>query len=208
MSCTEFAHRAPAATGSAKPRQHGKGKPLARQRLGETVMAASRTKTFLGARCHRIAGSEPWSRPATPFTIASHLLSDPRRPVHRRWRCGGCDGSPTSWPRRRLPCRGSRGTALGRAGHVRSRCRRAAGYQRAARFPDHGKGQLISPRCEPRRSDRTVTGCYRQGADSRASRGTSRGPGAASTECILRFLCVRPCFLCCLCAQGGEAWPW
>jgi len=46
-------------------------------------------------------------------------------------------------------------------------------------------------------------GAWCEGRMRLVDRGTSRGPGALHTGCILCFLSVRPCHQCRQCAQGG-----
>ena len=41
-----------------------------------------------------------------------------------------------------------------------------------------------------------------------ADRGTSRGPGAVRTGCLLCFLSIPVCQGCRQYGKGGEAWPW
>jgi len=41
-----------------------------------------------------------------------------------------------------------------------------------------------------------------------AGRGTSPGPGASHTGCILCLLSIPVCHWCRQCSQGGVAWQW
>jgi len=82
VSWAKFAPRARESAGRTKPGSTGRGNPWLGGAVGEAVMAASRTKTFLGARYHRIARRRGKQRALvaagnTLLTIAWHLLSDP-----------------------------------------------------------------------------------------------------------------------------------
>ena len=55
VSWAKFAPRARQSAGRAKPGTTGKGNPWIGGTLGEAVIGAARTKTFLGSRYHRLA---------------------------------------------------------------------------------------------------------------------------------------------------------
>src|SRR5256886_12205651 len=68
--------------GKSKPGSTGKGNPWLGGALGEAVIGAARTKTFLGARYHRLARRRGKRRALVAvgnsiLTIAHRLLSDP-----------------------------------------------------------------------------------------------------------------------------------
>jgi len=70
VSWANFAPTARQSAGKTKPGATGKGNPWLGGALGEAVIGAARTKTFLGARYHgspvAAENGEPWSRSATP----------------------------------------------------------------------------------------------------------------------------------------------
>jgi transposase len=55
VSWAKFAPKAGQSAGKNKPGTTGKGNPWIAGTLGEAVMGAARTKTFLGSRYHRLA---------------------------------------------------------------------------------------------------------------------------------------------------------
>ena len=82
VSWAKFAPRARQSAGKSKPGTTGKGNPWIAGTLGEAGMGASRTKTFLGSRYHRLARRRGKQRALVAIgnsilTIAWHLLSDP-----------------------------------------------------------------------------------------------------------------------------------
>ncbi|HEX5297857.1 MAG TPA: IS110 family transposase [Streptosporangiaceae bacterium] len=82
VSWARFAPRARQSAGKAKPGTTGKGSPWIAGALGEAVMGAARTKTFLGARYHRLARRRGKQRAIVAtgrsiLVIAYQLLSDP-----------------------------------------------------------------------------------------------------------------------------------
>jgi transposase len=82
VSWARFAPRARQSAGKAKPGTTGKGSPWIAGALGEAVMGAARTKTFLGSRYHRLARRRGKQRAIVAtgrsiLVIACRLLSDP-----------------------------------------------------------------------------------------------------------------------------------
>jgi transposase len=82
VSWAKYAPRARQPAGKAKPGTTGKGNPWIAGTLGEAGMGAARTKTFLGARYHRLARRRGKQRALVAagnsiLTITYHLLSDP-----------------------------------------------------------------------------------------------------------------------------------
>ena len=82
VSWAKFAPRARQSAGKAKPGTTGKGSPWIGGTLGEAVIGAARTKTFLGSRYHRLARKRGKQRAIVAtgrsiLVIAYHLLSDP-----------------------------------------------------------------------------------------------------------------------------------
>ena len=82
VSWAKFAPRARQSAGRAKPGTTGKGNPWIGGTLGEAVIGAARTKTFLGSRYHRLARRRGKRRALVAvgnslLVIAYHLLSDP-----------------------------------------------------------------------------------------------------------------------------------
>ena len=82
VSWAKFAPRARQSAGKAKPGTTGKGSPWIAGTLGEAVIGAARTKTFLGSRYHRLARKRGKQRAIVAtgrsiLVIAYHLLSDP-----------------------------------------------------------------------------------------------------------------------------------
>jgi transposase len=82
VSWAKFAPRARQSAGKAKPGTTGKGSPWIAGTLGEAVIGAARTKTFLGSRYHRLARKRGKRRAIVAtgrsiLVIAYHLLSDP-----------------------------------------------------------------------------------------------------------------------------------
>jgi hypothetical protein len=82
VSWAKFAPTARQSAGKSKPGSTGKSNPWLGGALGEAVIGAARTKTFLGARYHRLARRR--GQPRAPVavgnsipTIAHRLLSDP-----------------------------------------------------------------------------------------------------------------------------------
>ena len=72
---------APGSRRQSKPGTTGKGNPWLASTLGEAALGASRTKTFLGSRSHRLARRGKQRAPVAAgnslLVIAWHLLSDP-----------------------------------------------------------------------------------------------------------------------------------
>jgi transposase len=82
VSWARFAPRARQSAGKSKPGSTGKGNPWIGGTLGEAGIGAARTKTFLGARYHRLARRRGKQRALVAvgnsiLVIAWHLLSDP-----------------------------------------------------------------------------------------------------------------------------------
>jgi transposase len=82
VSWARFAPWARQSAGKAKPGTTGKGSPWIAGALGEAVMGAARTKTFLGSRYHRLARRRGKQRAIVAtgrsiLVIACQLLSDP-----------------------------------------------------------------------------------------------------------------------------------
>jgi transposase len=82
VSWARFAPKARQSAGKSKPGATGKGSPWIAGTLGEAVTGAARTKTFLGARYHRIARRRGKQRAIVAvgnslLVIIWHLLSDP-----------------------------------------------------------------------------------------------------------------------------------
>ena len=82
VSWAKFAPAARQSAGKSKPGSTGKGNPRLGGALGEAVIGAARTKTFLGARYHRLARRRGKRRALVAvgnsiLTIAYRLLSDP-----------------------------------------------------------------------------------------------------------------------------------
>jgi transposase len=82
VSWAKFAPQARESAGRGKPAATGRGSPWMGGILGEAVAGAARTKTFLGARYHRLARRRGKRRAIVAvgnsiLTIAWHLLSDP-----------------------------------------------------------------------------------------------------------------------------------
>jgi transposase len=82
VSWAKFAPRARQSAGKHKPGSTGKGSPWIAGTLGEAVIGAARTKTFLGSRYHRLARRRGKQRALVAvgnsiLVIAWHLLSDP-----------------------------------------------------------------------------------------------------------------------------------
>ena len=82
VSWAKFAPQARQSAGKTKPGVTGKGNPWLGGTLGEAAAGAARTKTFLGARYHRIARRRGKQRAVVALgnsilVIAWHLLSDP-----------------------------------------------------------------------------------------------------------------------------------
>ena len=82
VSWARFAPRARQSAGKAKPGTTGKGSPWVAGMLGEAVLGAGRTKTFLGSRYHRLARKRGKQRAIVAtgrslLVIAYHLLSEP-----------------------------------------------------------------------------------------------------------------------------------
>ncbi len=82
VSWAKFAPRARQSAGKSKPGTTGKGNPWIGGTLGEAGIGAARTKTFLGARYHRLARRRGKQRALVAvgnsiLVIAWHLLSDP-----------------------------------------------------------------------------------------------------------------------------------
>jgi transposase len=81
-SWAKFAPQARQSAGKAKPGTTGKGSPWIAGTLGEAVIGAARTKTFLGSRYHRLARKRGKQRAIVAtgrsiLVIAYQLLSDP-----------------------------------------------------------------------------------------------------------------------------------
>jgi transposase len=82
VSWARYAPKAKQSAGRSKPGTTGKGNPWIASTLGEAGIGASRTKTFLGSRYHRLARRRGKQRALVAvgnsiLTIAWHLLSDP-----------------------------------------------------------------------------------------------------------------------------------
>ena len=82
VSWAKFAPRTRQSAGKSKPGTTGKGNPWIGGTLGEATIGAARTKTFLGARYHRLARRRGKQRALVAvgnslLVIAWHLLSDP-----------------------------------------------------------------------------------------------------------------------------------
>jgi transposase len=82
VSWAKYAPKAKQSAGRNKPGTTGKGNPWIASTLGEAAMGASRTKTFLGSRYHRLARRRGKQRALVAvgnslLVIAWHLLSDP-----------------------------------------------------------------------------------------------------------------------------------
>jgi transposase len=82
VSWAKYAPRARQSAGKNKPGTTGKGNPWLASALGEAGIGAARTKTFVGARYHRLARRRGKQRALvavgnTILVIAWHLLSDP-----------------------------------------------------------------------------------------------------------------------------------
>ena len=78
----DFSPQAKQSAGRGKPGTTGKGNPWLAGTLGEAALGASRTKTFLGSRYHRLARRRGKQRALVAvgnslLVIAWHLLSDP-----------------------------------------------------------------------------------------------------------------------------------
>jgi transposase len=74
VSWAKYAPKARQSAGKSKPGTTGKGNPWLAATLGEAAMSASRTKTFLGSRYHRLALNSPAALVSAPGT---YQLSDP-----------------------------------------------------------------------------------------------------------------------------------
>jgi transposase len=82
VSWAKYAPRARQSAGKNKPGSTGKGNPWIAGTLGEAGIGAARTKTFLGARYHRLARRRGKQRALVAvgnsiLVIAWHLLSNP-----------------------------------------------------------------------------------------------------------------------------------
>jgi len=82
VSWAKFAPTARQSAGKSKPGATGKGNPWLGGALGEAVVGAAKTKTFLGARYHRLARRRGKRRALVAvgnsiLVIAHRLLSDP-----------------------------------------------------------------------------------------------------------------------------------
>jgi transposase len=82
VSWAKFAPRARQSAGKNKPGSTGKGNPWIAGTLGEAAIGATRTKTFLASRYHRLARRRGKQRALVAIgnsllVIAYHLLSDP-----------------------------------------------------------------------------------------------------------------------------------
>ena len=82
VSWAKFAPTARQSAGKSKPGSTGKGNPWLGGALGEAVIGAAKTKTFLGARYHRLARRRGKRRALVAvgnsiLIIARRLLSDP-----------------------------------------------------------------------------------------------------------------------------------
>jgi transposase len=82
VSWAKYAPRARQSAGKSKPGSTGKGSPWLAGTLGEAGIGAARTKTFLGARYHRLARRRGKQRALVAIgnsilVITWHLLSDP-----------------------------------------------------------------------------------------------------------------------------------
>ena len=82
VSWAKYAPKARQSAGKSKPGTTGKGNPWLASTLGEAGIGASRTKTFLGSRYHRLARRRGKQRALVAvgnslLVITWHLLSDP-----------------------------------------------------------------------------------------------------------------------------------
>ena len=82
VSWAKYAPKAKQSAGRSKPGTTGNGNPWIASALGEAGIDASRTKTFLESRYHRLARRRGKQRALVAvgnniLTIAWHLLSDP-----------------------------------------------------------------------------------------------------------------------------------
>jgi transposase len=82
VSWAKYAPKARQSAGKSKPGSTGKGSPWIASTLGEAGIGAARTKTFLGARYHRLARRRGKRRALVAvgnsiLVIAWHLLADP-----------------------------------------------------------------------------------------------------------------------------------
>jgi transposase len=82
VSWARFAPLARQSAGRSKPAATGKGSPWIGGAIGEAAIGASKTKTFLGARYHRLVRRRGKQRALVAvgnsiLTIIWHLLSDP-----------------------------------------------------------------------------------------------------------------------------------
>ncbi len=82
VSWAKYAPKARQSAGKSKPGTTGKGSPWLASTLGEAGIGASRTKTFLGSRYHRLARRRGKQRALVAvgnslLVITWHLLSDP-----------------------------------------------------------------------------------------------------------------------------------
>jgi transposase len=82
VSWAKYAPKARQSAGRNKPGTTGKGNPWLGATLGEAGIAATRTKTFLGSRYHRLARRRGKQRALVAvgnsiLVIAWHLLSNP-----------------------------------------------------------------------------------------------------------------------------------
>jgi transposase len=82
VSWAKYAPKARQSGGKSKPGTTGKGSPWLASALGEAGIGASRAKTFLGSRYHRLARRRGKQRALAAagnslLVIAWHLLSDP-----------------------------------------------------------------------------------------------------------------------------------
>jgi transposase len=82
VSWAKYAPKARQSAGRNKPGTTGKGNPWIGATLGEAGIAATRTKTFLGSRYHRLARRRGKQRALVAvgnsiLVIAWHLLSNP-----------------------------------------------------------------------------------------------------------------------------------
>jgi transposase len=83
VSWAKFAPRARQSAGRSKRGSTGKGNPWIAGTVGEAAIGASRTRTFLGSRYHRLARRRGRQRALVAagnsiLTIAYYLLSDPQ----------------------------------------------------------------------------------------------------------------------------------
>jgi hypothetical protein len=123
----------PGSTGKSKPGSIGKGNPW----LGEVVIGAAKTKTFLGTRYHRLARRRGKRRAVVAvgnsiLTIAHRLLSDPAA----RFSDLGPD-----WHDRIAPLRRKR--------QVIAELERLSGKKVISRRPPPAQAFLIRLRCAP-----------------------------------------------------------